>query len=116
MARNNIWLMLVMLAALLLPAAAFAAMSDVPSGTMISNSCTVAAVSINTVIANATGSTVVTIYGDTLGKPTEAFSGNFGETATFTYNVYNTGNATDSVWVIPNIIYYNTNSNFIITI
>lgn len=116
MARNTIWLMLVMLAALLLPSAAFAAMSDVPSGTMISNSCTIAAASITTVIANATGSTVVTIYGDTLGKPTETFSGNFGETATFTYNVYNTGNATDSIWVMPTIVYYGTDSGFIVTV
>ncbi len=116
MTRNTTWLMLVMVAALLLPSAARAELSDVPSGTMITNSCTIAAVSITAVIAHATGSAVETIYGDTLGKPVEAFSGNFGETATFTYDVYNTGNATDSVWVMPVIVYHGTDSGFIVTV
>lgn len=116
MARNTKWLMLIMLATLFLPSAAFAVMSDIPAGTMISNGCTIAATTITTVTANATGSAVVTIFGDTLGKPTEAQTANFGGTAAFTYDVYNTGNATDSVWVMPVIVYHGTDSGFTVAV
>lgn len=112
MARNTYWILLALLAALCIPSSAFATTQDVPFGTAINNTCTVAAATITAVTASAAGTTVAAIYGDTLHKPTENLTANYGETCSFTYVVHNTGNFADTLWVMPVITYYGTDSGF----
>ncbi|HNW93209.1 MAG TPA: hypothetical protein PKM88_09915 [bacterium] len=100
----------------LAPGAAFANISDRPAGTIISNSCTLAVTSFADSVATANDTTVATIVGDTLHRPTEVGQGNFGETVTFVYYVYNTGNSVDTIAVSPSFEYQGTATNWVVSI
>ena len=108
MARYIRYLVFVAVLALwLAPGAALAGNYDMPQGTRISNSCTITFSALaDSLVSTLGGDTYVqVIIGDTLVKPTETGNGNFGETVTYTYYVFNTGNSSDTVSIQPVISY-----------